>query len=110
MLYQAYGGMGSTWDEVELVDFDGVLAVDAGVAGPERHLTCSRVEQPSVVVARLIRECGCDLDDVDVAQFEHSLRLLTELEVLKCRVRRVAATASSRRWEAPLSLNEGIVP
>jgi len=62
-------------NEVQLIDLDGVLAIDACIPGPERHLACSRVEQPSVLVVRLIRERGCDLLNVNPAQLEHPLRL-----------------------------------
>ena len=58
-------------NEVQLVDLDGVLPIDAGVAGPERHLARSRVDQPSVLVVGLIRERGGDLLNVDPAQVEH---------------------------------------
>ena len=52
-------------DQVQLVELDGVLTVDAGVAGPRRNWTRSRVEQPSVLVVGLIRQGGGDLLDVD---------------------------------------------
>ena len=42
-------------DEIQVIDFDGVLPVDVRVAGPERHLARSRVHQPSVLVVSLIR-------------------------------------------------------
>ncbi|WP_295696897.1 hypothetical protein [Lapillicoccus sp.] len=61
-------------NEVQLVDLDGVLAIDACVARPERDLARARVEQPSVLVVRLIRESGGDLVNVDPAQVQHPLR------------------------------------
>jgi hypothetical protein len=77
-------------DEIELVDLDGVLPVDARVAGPERHLARLRVDQPSVLVVSLIRWRGCDLVNVDSAQVEHLLRLEPEPYALKgpCQPRR----------------------
>ena len=54
---------------------DGVLPVDARVAGPERHLARSWVDEPSVLVIGLIRKRGGDLLNVDSGQVEHLLRL-----------------------------------
>jgi len=51
-------------DEVQLVDLDRVLAVDAGVAGPEQDFAGERIEQPSIVVS-LVPQRGGDLLDVD---------------------------------------------
>ena len=42
-------------NEIQLVDLDGVLPVDARVAGPERHPARLRVDQPSVLVVSLTR-------------------------------------------------------
>ena len=67
-------------DEVQLVDLDGVLAVDARVAGPEDDLAGSRIEQPSMVVVRLIRQCGGDLLNVDAVQIEHTVSSRTPVQ------------------------------
>ncbi len=99
-------------DEIELVDLDGVLPVDARVGGPEHHLTGSRVDEPSVLVVSLIRERGGDLLNVDSAQVEHLLRLEPEPGVLEepherrrgCRPARGGKTTS---WVARIAANPG---
>jgi hypothetical protein len=62
-------------DEIELVDLDGVLPVDARVAGPEGQLTRSRVDQPPVLKVSLISQSRCDLINIDSAEIEHPLRV-----------------------------------
>jgi hypothetical protein len=68
-------------EKVQLVDLDRVHPVDACVAGPERQLARAWVDQPSVLVVSLIRQCGCDLLNVDSAKFEHPLRVELERNV-----------------------------
>lgn len=70
-------------DEIELVDLDGVLPIDARVAGPEGHLTSSRVDQPSVLEVGLISQGCCDLINIDSAKIEHSLRVGLEHDSLE---------------------------
>ena len=50
---------------------DGVLTVDARVAGPEDHLARARIDQPSMLVVSLVRQRGGDLLNVDCVQLEH---------------------------------------
>ncbi len=100
-------------NEVQLVDLDGVLAVDACVAGPERHLSRSRVEQSTVLIVGLIRERSCDLLNVDSAEVEHLLRLEPESSVLAGCKNRAEPGVKSRRDDASstrsLSLDRGAV-
>lgn len=60
---------------IQLLDLDGVLTVDAGVAGPERQLARAGVDQPPVLIVGLIRERAGDLLNVDSTQIEHPLRV-----------------------------------
>ena len=85
-------------DEIELVNLDGVLPIDASVAGPESYLARSRVEQPSVFVVSLIRECVGDLLNVESVQVEHLLRVEPEPDVKEeaCERRRVCRPARGR--------------
>lgn len=46
---------------------------DSAVTGPEHHLTGVRIEQPEMVVVRLIRECGGDAVDVHIPEVEHCI-------------------------------------
>ena len=69
------GGKRVDWDQVEVVEVDGVLPIDTGVTGPERQLACSRVDQPSVFEVSLILQRSGDLFDVDCSQVEHFDRL-----------------------------------
>jgi hypothetical protein len=62
-------------EEVELVDLDWVLPVDACVAGPEHYLARARVNQPPMFEVSLIRQRAGDLLNVDSAQVKHPLRL-----------------------------------
>lgn len=60
-------------DEVQLVDLDGILPVDARISGLEDDRTRSRIEHPSVVVVGLVRRRGGDLLNVDAVQVEHAV-------------------------------------
>ncbi len=60
---------------VQLIDLNGVLPIDARVAGPERHVTRALVDEPSVVIIGLIRERGINLLNIDQGQVEHLVRL-----------------------------------
>src|SRR3954467_12901796 len=62
------GREGIDEDEVQLVDLDGVLTVDAGVAGPEDDFARAWIQKPSMVKVLLIRQCGGDLLNVDAVQ------------------------------------------
>lgn len=84
-------------NQIQLLQVDWVLPVDAGVAGPERHFTRVRVEEPSVLVVGLICERGCDLLNVDSNQVEHLLRLERQPGVLEDRRNDASPGANSRR-------------
>lgn len=58
-------------DEVQLVELDGVLAVNAGVTGPEHHLAGARIDQPTMLVVSLVGQRGGDVLDVDGVQIQH---------------------------------------
>ena len=83
--------------EVQLIDLDGILPVDARVAGPERHLARARVDQPSVLVVSLIRQRSGDLLNVDSAQVEHPLRVGREPGTLEEAFGGLAAAGQSRK-------------
>src|SRR6478672_4918986 len=86
-------------DEIELVDLDWVLPIDTRVAGPEGHLTRSRIDQPSMLVVSLISKSRCDVIHIDSAKIEHSLRVRPEHDSLEgARHRRCDP---SRRYDAP---------
>jgi hypothetical protein len=55
-------------DQVQIVEIDGCLAVDAGVGRPERDLSGLRVDQPPVLVAGLAGQRVADLLQVEAAQ------------------------------------------
>lgn len=65
-------------DQIELLDLDGVLPINARIAGPEDDLTRSRVDQPSVLKVSLIGESRCDLINIDSEKIEHPLRVRPE--------------------------------
>jgi hypothetical protein len=90
------GGERVDENEIQLVDLDGVLSVDARVAGPERHLARTRVDQPTVLVVGLIRERGCDPLNVDSTQVEHPLRVEREPGAWKDRVNGVVTPSTSQ--------------
>ena len=69
--------------EIQLVDLDWVLSIDACIAGPERDVSCPRIDQPSVLVVGLIRQGRGDLPNVDLGQDKHLLRLEPSRGALK---------------------------
>ena len=69
--YQTWDGRGVDRDQVQLVEFDRVLTIDARVAGSESNLARSRVDQPSMFIVGLIRQRGGDLLNVNSFQAEH---------------------------------------
>ncbi len=62
-------------DQVQVVEIDGCLAVDAGVGRPERDLAGLRVDQPPVLVAVLVGQRVADLLQVETAQIQHQARI-----------------------------------
>lgn len=75
-------------DEVQFVDLDGVLSIDAGVAGSERDLAGSGIDQPLMVEVVLISQRGGDLLKVDAVQSKHPVRLDPAPGIVKERDRR----------------------
>ena len=62
-------------DQVQLVEVDRRLAVDAGVGRPERDLSGVRVDQPVVFVVGLVGQRARDLLQIDAAQVQHPARI-----------------------------------
>jgi hypothetical protein len=62
-------------DQVQLVEVDRRLAVDAGVDCPECDLAGVRVDQPVVFVVGLVGQRVRDLLQIDVAQVQHLARI-----------------------------------
>jgi len=62
-------------DQVQFVEVDRCLAVDAGAGGPERHLSSLRVDQPPVFVVGLVGQRVADLFKVEAAQIQHQARI-----------------------------------
>jgi hypothetical protein len=62
-------------DQVQFVEVDGCLPVDAGVSRPERDLSCVRVDQPVVFVIGLAGQCAGDLFQIEAAQVKHQARI-----------------------------------
>ena len=88
-------------NEIQFVNFDGVLPVDSRVAGPERHLTGSWVDEPSVLVVGLIRKRGGDLLYVDSGQVEHAPHDRTSSAILEeASCRRPRQSTNTRRNDA----------
>jgi hypothetical protein len=87
-------------DEIDLVDVERVLPIDARVAGPEGHLTRSRVDQPSVLKVSLISQGRCDLIHIDSAKIEHPLTVGPEHDNLEAASDGIAAATLSRRSDA----------
>ena len=94
------GRKGVYGDEIQLVEFDRVLPVDARVAGPVRHLASARVDQPPVLVVSLIPQRRCDLLNVDVAKVQHLLRVEPEPGVLHDTLTTARLATRSPEYEA----------
>lgn len=58
---------------IEFLKVYWILAVDAGVAGPEHKLPGLRVDQPPMLVVCLVGQCRGELLDVDGIQVQHSI-------------------------------------
>lgn len=103
------------WDEIHLVQVDGVLPVDAGVGSPERDPTSPWVNQPPVVVVGLIRQRGGDLVHVKAAELQHPFRI--ERHALTCAGEASRPTPRLRDprpfeagWCTPSAAEEGVLP
>jgi hypothetical protein len=62
-------------DQVQLLEVDRRLAVDAGVGRPERDLSGLWVDQPPVFVAALVGQRVGDLLQIEAAQVRHGARI-----------------------------------
>jgi hypothetical protein len=83
-------------DQVQLVEVDRCLAVDAGVGCPERDLSGLRVDQPPVFVVGLVGQRVADLLQVEAAQVQHHARIVPSLYRQHCRSERTADGRSGR--------------
>jgi len=69
------GGQWIDADQVQLVEVDRRLPVDAGVGRPERDLPGLRVDQPPVFVVGLVGQRVGDLLQIEAAQVKHQTRI-----------------------------------
>src|SRR4051812_19894999 len=69
------GRQGTDADQVQVVEVDWCLPVDAGVGRPEHHLPGLRVDQPAVLVVGLVSQRVSDLLKIQALQFKHGARI-----------------------------------
>ena len=62
-------------NQVQIVEVNRCLAVDAGVGVPERNLSGLRVDQPPVFVVGLVGQRAADLLQVEAAQVQDPTRI-----------------------------------
>jgi len=62
-------------DQIQIVEVNRCLAVDAGVGVPERNLSGLRVDQPPVFVVGLVGQYVADLLQVETAQVQRPTRI-----------------------------------
>ena len=67
------GGKRIDWNQIQLVELDRVLPIDACINRPERDLASPWVDQPSVLVVGLIRQRRRNLVHVELVHVEHPL-------------------------------------
>jgi hypothetical protein len=77
-------------DQVQFVEVDRRLAVDAGVGGPERDLSGVRADQPPVFLVGLVAQRVADLLQVEAAQVQHHARIVPSFHRQHCRSERAA--------------------
>ena len=65
------GGQWPDGQQVQVVEVDRGVAVDAAVGGPEHDLAGLRIDEPPVLIAGLVRQCSGDLLQVKLAQVQH---------------------------------------
>jgi len=78
-------------DQVQVVEVNGVLTVDPEVGRPEGNLSGPRIDQPAMLVARLVGKSVSDLLQVQIAQIKHRTR------VVRCFSNRRSVSGGSRR-------------
>jgi hypothetical protein len=54
-------------DQVQVVEINGRVTIDATVRRPQHDRTRLRVDQPTLLVVGLVRECGGDFLEVELA-------------------------------------------
>jgi hypothetical protein len=62
-------------DQVQIVEVDRRLPVDAGIGRPERNISGFRVDKPVVFVVVLVGQRGGDLLQIDAAQVKHKAKI-----------------------------------
>jgi hypothetical protein len=62
-------------DQVQFIEVDGCLPVDASVSRPEHDLSRVRVDQPVVFVIGLVGQCASDLLQIEAAQVKRQARI-----------------------------------
>jgi hypothetical protein len=62
-------------DQVQFIEVDWGLPVDAGVSGPERDLSRVRIDQPVVFVIGLVGQRAGDLLQIEAAQVKLQARI-----------------------------------
>jgi hypothetical protein len=63
-------------DQIQLIEVDRRLAVDAGVGRPERDLSGLRVDHPPMLVAVLVGQRDADLLQVQAGEVKHQARIV----------------------------------
>jgi hypothetical protein len=69
------GREGVDADQVQVLEVDGCLAVDTGVASPQHDLSGLRIDQPAMLVVGLVAKSGSDLLQVQAAQVKHRITI-----------------------------------
>ena len=69
------GGQRLDEEQVQFIEVDRCLPVDAGVSRPERDLPRVRVDQPVVFVIGLVGQRVSDLLQIEAAQVKHQARI-----------------------------------
>jgi hypothetical protein len=70
------GGQRIHDDQIQLVEIDRVLPIDAQLGGPEHGVAGSRVDQPPVFIVGLIGQRGGDLVQIEPIQIEHRSKIV----------------------------------
>ena len=69
------GGARLDDNQVQFIEVNGCLPVDAGVSRPEHDLSRVRVDQPAVFVIGLVGQCASDLLPIEAARVKHQARI-----------------------------------
>src|SRR5436309_14066749 len=73
------GRQGVDAEQVQVIEVDGCLAVDTGVASPEHDLSGLRIDQPAMLVVGLLGKSGSDLLQVQAAEAMHRITISRQM-------------------------------